>query len=52
MTGAMLLGAAEGRESEPPATLLAHLNSALCSSCIAGFVTCLVLRLSPSGALT
>ena len=52
MTGAMLLGAAEGRESEPPATLLGHLNAALCCSRIAGFVTCLVLRISPSGATT
>ncbi len=52
MTGAMLLGAAEGRESESPANLLGHLNSALCCSRIAGFVTCLVLRISPSGTLT
>jgi hypothetical protein len=48
----MLLGAAEGRESESPATLLAHLNSALCSSRIAGFVTCLVLHISADGAIT
>jgi phosphoserine phosphatase RsbU/P len=52
ITGAMLLGAAEGHESDPPAKQLSRLNKALCNSGIGGFATCLVLHISPDAVVT
>jgi serine phosphatase RsbU (regulator of sigma subunit) len=52
ITGAMLLGAAEGHESDPPAQQLSRLNQALCNSGVGGFVTCLVLHISPRAVVT
>jgi hypothetical protein len=52
MTAAMLLGAAEGRESDSPAQLLAHLNRVFAASGIEGFATCLCAHLTPNGQVT
>lgn len=52
MTAAMLLGAAEGRENDSPAQLLAHLNKVLEASGIGGFATCLCAHLDPDGHVT
>jgi phosphoserine phosphatase RsbU/P len=52
ITGAMLLGAAGGHESDPPAKQLSRLNQELCNSGIGGFVTCLVLHISPDAVVT
>lgn len=52
ITGAMLLGAAGGHESDSPAKQLSRLNRELCNSGIGGFVTCLVLHISPDGIVT
>jgi hypothetical protein len=52
MTAAMLLGAAEGRETDSPAELLAHLNRVYQASGIGGFATCLCAHLAPDGSLT
>lgn len=52
MTAAMLLGAAEGRESDSPAELLAHLNRVYRASGIGGFATCLCAHLGPDGDVT
>lgn len=52
MTAAMLLGAAEGHESDSPAELLAHLNRVFKASGIDGFATCLCAHLSTEGAVT
>jgi serine phosphatase RsbU (regulator of sigma subunit) len=49
---AMLLGAAEGRESDSPAQLLAHLNRVFAGSGIEGFATCLCAHLTPNGQVT
>ena len=51
ITGAMLLGAAGGHESGPPAMQLSRLNQELCISGIGGFVTCLVLHISPDAVV-
>ena len=52
MTAAMLLGAAEGRESDSPAELLAHMNRVFVASGIEGFATCLCAHLTPDGQVT
>jgi hypothetical protein len=52
MAAAVLIGAAQRRESESPATLLAHLNQVLSDMRLGGFATCLCADLSPEGALT
>jgi serine phosphatase RsbU (regulator of sigma subunit) len=52
MTGAMLLGACEGHESEEPAEVLRHLNHALCASGVGGLATCVCARIGPLGTLT
>jgi Stage II sporulation protein E (SpoIIE) len=52
MTAAVLLGAAERRESDSPAELLDHLNRVLSDMCLGGFATCLCAELSAAGALT
>ncbi|HWE87514.1 MAG TPA: PP2C family protein-serine/threonine phosphatase [Terracidiphilus sp.] len=52
MTGAMLLGACEGHESEEPAQVLGHLNRALCSSGVGGLATCVCARIALEGLLT
>lgn len=49
MTGAMLLGAAEGHEADSPAELLAQLNRVLCASRVGGFVTAVAVRVWPDG---
>ena len=51
MTGAMLLGACEGRTGESPAALLSHLNRVLCESQVGGFATCLCARIAKDGTL-
>lgn len=52
MTGAMLLGACEGHETQTPAEVLEHLNRALCGSGVGGMATCLCARIGPDGMLT
>ena len=52
MTAAMLLGAAEGREADSPAELLAHLNRVYKASGIGGFATCLCAHFKPDGSVT
>jgi Stage II sporulation protein E (SpoIIE) len=49
MTGAVLLGASEGHETESPAALLHHLNRALNITGLAGFATCLCLDVDSDG---
>jgi Stage II sporulation protein E (SpoIIE) len=51
ITGAMLLGAAEGHESDPPARQLSRLNQVLCNSGVGGLATCLVLHISPDAVV-
>ena len=52
MTAAVLIGAAQRRDDESPAALLAHLNHVLADMRIGGFATCLCAELSAGGALT
>jgi hypothetical protein len=52
MTAAVLIGAAQRRNDESPAALLAHLNQVLAEMRLGGFATCLCADLSPEGALT
>lgn len=49
MTGAVLLGASEGHETESPAVLLHHLNRVLNTTGLAGFATCLCLDVDSDG---
>jgi serine phosphatase RsbU (regulator of sigma subunit) len=52
MTAAVLLGAAERRESDSPAELLDHLNRVPADMHLGGFATCLCAELAATGALT
>ena len=52
MTAAMLIGAAERRDTDSPAALLRHLNLVLCDCKLGGFATCLCADLFPDGCLT
>ena len=52
MTAAVVLGAAQGRDTDAPAALLEHLNRALTGMRLGGFATCLCAELSPIGDLT
>ena len=52
MTAAVVLGAAQGRDTDAPAALLEHLNRALTNMRLGGFATCLCAELSPSGIIT
>ena len=52
MASAVLLGAAQGRDTDAPAELLEHLNRVLANMHLGGFATCLCAELSPSGVLT
>jgi phosphoserine phosphatase RsbU/P len=49
MTGAVLLGASEGHETESTAALLHHLNRVLNITGLAGFATCLCLDVDSDG---
>ncbi|HEX4036932.1 MAG TPA: PP2C family protein-serine/threonine phosphatase [Acidobacteriaceae bacterium] len=51
MTAAVLIGAAQRRDHESPAALLAHLNHVLADMSLGGFATCLCAELSATGAL-
>ena len=51
MTAALLIGAAEKRESDSPTELLRHLNLVLCDSHVGGFATCLCADLAADGAI-
>lgn len=51
MTAALLIGAAERRESDSPAELLHHLNLVLRDSRVGGFATCLCADLDQDGAV-
>ncbi|HTX75726.1 MAG TPA: PP2C family protein-serine/threonine phosphatase [Terracidiphilus sp.] len=52
MTAAVLIGAAQQRDSDSPAALLDHLNRAMTDMRLGGFATCLCAEISPHGALT
>jgi serine phosphatase RsbU (regulator of sigma subunit) len=52
MTAAVLIGAAQRRDHESPAALLAHLNNVLADMRLGGFATCLCADLSADGTLT
>jgi serine phosphatase RsbU (regulator of sigma subunit) len=52
MAAAVLLGAAQGRDTYSPATLLDHLNNVLTKMHLGGFATCLCAELSAAGTLT
>lgn len=52
MAAAVLLGAAQGRDTYSPAALLDHLNSVLTGMRLGGFATCLCAELSAIGTLT
>jgi phosphoserine phosphatase RsbU/P len=52
MTAAVLIGAAQRRDGESPAALLAHLNDVLVDMRLGGFATCLCAELSSAGDLT
>ena len=52
MTAAVLLGAAQGRDTDSPIALLEHLNLVLTNMGLGGFATCLCAELSATGALT
>lgn len=52
MTAAVLLGAAQRRDHESPAALLAHLNHVLVDMRLGGFATCLCAEFSAEGAFT
>ena len=49
MTGAVLLGASEGREADSPSALLHHLNRTLSDVGLSGFATCLCLDIHSNG---
>ena len=51
MTAAVLLGAAQQRDSDSPAALLQHLNRAMTDMRLGGFATCLCAEISPGGSL-
>ncbi|HWE85610.1 MAG TPA: PP2C family protein-serine/threonine phosphatase [Terracidiphilus sp.] len=51
MTAAVLLGAAQQRDSDSPAALLQHLNRAMTDMHLGGFATCLCAEISPGGSL-
>jgi serine phosphatase RsbU (regulator of sigma subunit) len=51
MTATLLIGAAERRDTDSPAQLLAHLNLVLRDSRVGGFATCLCADLTPDGIL-
>jgi hypothetical protein len=52
MTAAVLLGAVQEHEDDPPAILLEHLNRVLAGMRLGGFATCLCAELSAGGDLT
>jgi serine phosphatase RsbU (regulator of sigma subunit) len=52
MTAAVLVGAAQRRDHESPAALLAHLNHVLVDMRLGGFATCLCAEFSAEGTLT
>ncbi len=54
MTGTLVLGALRNmaQEALPPSQILSRLNAQLSASADGGFVTCLVARIGPDGALT
>jgi serine phosphatase RsbU (regulator of sigma subunit) len=52
MAAAVLLGAAQGRDTYSPAALLDHLNNVLTKMHLGGFATCLCAELSAAGTLT
>jgi sigma-B regulation protein RsbU (phosphoserine phosphatase) len=52
MTAAVLLGAAQGRDTDAPGALLDHLNGVLTKMRLGGFATCLCAELSAAGTLT
>ena len=52
MAAAVLLGAAQGRDTDAPAALLDHLNNVLTKMRLGGFATCLCAELSATGTLT
>lgn len=52
MTAAVLLGAVQEHQSDPPAALLAHLNRVLTGIRLGGFATCLCAEISADGRLT
>jgi hypothetical protein len=52
MTAAVLIGAAQRRDSESPAQLLQHLNLVLAEMKVSGFATCLCAEISANGKLT
>ncbi len=54
MMGTLVLGALRSlvQENLPPSQVLTRLNAQLAASSDGGFVTCLVARIAPSGALT
>jgi serine phosphatase RsbU (regulator of sigma subunit) len=51
MTAAVLLGAAQQRDSDSPAALLQHLNRAMTDMRLGGFATCLCAEISSGGSL-
>ena len=51
MTAAVILGAAQQRDSDSPAALLNHINRAMTDMRLGGFATCLCAEISPSGSL-
>jgi serine phosphatase RsbU (regulator of sigma subunit) len=51
MTAAVLLGAAQERESDSPAALLQHLNRVLTNMRLGGFATCLCTEISADGTV-
>lgn len=51
MTAALLIGAAEERESDSPTELLQHLNVVLHNSHVGGFATCLCADLASDGSI-
>lgn len=52
MAATLLLGAAAARDSDSPASLLHHLNRALCENHLGGFATCLCADIAPDGVAT
>jgi phosphoserine phosphatase RsbU/P len=51
MTAALLIGAAEKRESDSPAEVLRHMNLVLRDSHVGGFATCLCVDLATDGTV-
>jgi hypothetical protein len=52
MTAAVLLGAAQQRDSDSPAALLHHLNRVMSEMRLGGFATCLCAEIAAEGTLT